>query len=329
MRISEDKRRRLAKTANPRGVIAAIAVDHRDPIQTAIAQARGLPTMLIQPEEMTSFKTSCARILSRHASALLLDPEYSLSAVPQVSEGAGVLLAYEKSGYDDTRPGHRPLLLPSWSARRLLEAGADAIKVLLHYTPFEHEEINDEKRAFVERVGAECAELDIPFFLELVGYNAGEVVSPREIAARKPDVVRRSIAEFTQERYAVDVLKVEVPVALAHVEGTRSFEGTKIWTRTEALDAYQRAAEAATCPMVYLSGGMTNNVFAEALELAVESGVNWCGVLCGRAIWKEGVSIYTQGGASALEEWLETRGTENFRTITQHLEKAHACCATL
>lgn len=329
MKISEGKRRRLDKTANPKGVIAAIAVDHRDPMRTAIAQERGVPPESIPSEDLTAFKTSSARILSRHASALLLDPEYSLSAVSQVHEGAGVLLAYEKSGYDDTRPGHRPLLLPFWSARRLLEAGADAIKVLLHYTPFEREEINDEKRAFVERVGAECAAVDIPFFLELIGYNAEDGVSPEESAARKPDVVRRSIAEFTQERYGADILKVELPVALANVEGTRAFGGTKIWNRIEALDAYRRVAEASTRPMVYLSGGVTNEVFAEALELAVESGVNWCGVLCGRAIWKEGVPVYCRGGVAALEEWLETRGAENFCMIAHHLEKAYPWHAAL
>ena len=34
-------------------------------------------------------------------------------------------------------PGRLPDLLDLWSVRRLKEAGADCLKILLYYTPFE------------------------------------------------------------------------------------------------------------------------------------------------------------------------------------------------
>jgi tagatose 1,6-diphosphate aldolase len=58
-------------------------------------------------------------------------------------------------------------LLEGWTVKRLVEAGADGVKLLLYYSTLRSAEINDVKREFVKRVGAECAEADVPFFLEL------------------------------------------------------------------------------------------------------------------------------------------------------------------
>ena len=59
-----------------------------------------------------------------------------------------------------------------WSVRRLKEAGADACKFLLYYDVDEPEEINEQKRAYMERIGSECTAEGIPFFLEIVSYDA-------------------------------------------------------------------------------------------------------------------------------------------------------------
>ena len=74
------------------------------------------------------------------------------SAKPRVEFGqilvcwftTGLLLAYEETGYDNTKPGRIPDLLDFWSVRRLKEAGADCIKVLIYYTPFDTKAVNDE-----------------------------------------------------------------------------------------------------------------------------------------------------------------------------------------
>ena len=61
-------------------------------------------------------------------------------------------------------------------------------------------------------------------------------------------------------------------------------------------------------PIIYLSAGVSSQVFVETLELAVESGVKFHGVLGGRATWQDGVPVYAKHGAAALEEWLNTTG---------------------
>ena len=320
--ITPGKRQKLDAVANERGVIAAAAMDQRGSLQSAIAKAKGIDKSAVTPGMMAEFKRAVVRVLTPHASAILLDPEYGLEAARERAKGCGLLLAYEKSGYDNTRPGRLPDLLEHWSVRRLVEAGADCIKALLYYSPFEAAEINDVKHAWVERLGAECRAADVPFFLEFVGYDDKLDVKGADYARRKPEVVKKSMAEFSKAGYGVDVLKVEVPVNLAFVKGTQASKGEAVYSREEALDHFRAAAAEAKQPFIYLSAGVTNDVFIESLELAAESGVPFSGVLCGRATWQEGIPVYGKQGPQALEDWLKGDGVRNIERVNHALEAA-------
>src|SRR5262249_39737082 len=266
-----------------------------------------------------------ADVLTQHASAILLDPEYGLPASKK-RHGKGLLLAYEKTGYDAATPGRLPDLLDLWSVRRLKEAGADCIKILLYYTPLEKTQINDLKHAWVERIGDECRAHDIPFFLETVGYDAqGGDEKGVAYAKRKPEIVTGSMEEFGKERYGVDVLKVEVPIQMEFVGGTKALKGEQAYTRAEALEHFRLAASSTHKPFIYLSAGVSNPVFIETLELAAESGTTFNGVLCGRATWKEGIPVYAKQGPKAFEDWLNTTGVENINNVNNALNQAHSC----
>ncbi len=154
--------------SNNAGVIAAAAMDQRGSLQKSIAAAKGVDPKQVTSEMMSEFKIAVTKVLTPHASAILLDPEYGLPASKARSSNAGLLLAYELSGYDNTQPGRLPDLLPHVSVKRIKEWGADAVNILLYYTPFDDTKINDIKHAFIERIGAECATHEIPFFLEFV-----------------------------------------------------------------------------------------------------------------------------------------------------------------
>src|ERR1700685_1052696 len=159
----------LKAVSDQRGVIAAAAMDQRGSLQKSLAKERGAAA---DAHDLEEFKLLVTEVLPRHASAILLDPEFGLPASKQ-RNGKGLLLAYEKTGYDATTAGRLPDLLDVWSVRRLKEAGADCIKILLYYTPYEKSHINDLKQAWIERIGDECMYHDIPFFLEFVGYYGG------------------------------------------------------------------------------------------------------------------------------------------------------------
>src|SRR5436190_19149883 len=221
----------MKAVSNDRGVIAAAAMDQRGSLQKSLAKEKGAD---VGGSEMEEFKTLVTEVLTRHASAILLDPEWGIPASKHRAKGSGLLLAYEKTGYDATTPGRLPDLLDDWSVRRLKEAGADCIKILLYYAPSDPPAINTQKHAWVERIGDECRANDIPFFLELIGYEEGVDEKGIEYARRKPDVVAQSMKEFSKERYGVDVLKVEIPINMKFVEGSTVNAGEFAYTRGEA-----------------------------------------------------------------------------------------------
>jgi tagatose 1,6-diphosphate aldolase len=319
MKLTPGKLAGLKKVSNEKGVIAAAAMDQRGSLQKSLAKEKGGEVSDAMIEE---FKSLVTEVLTPHASAILLDPEWGLPASKRRAKNAGLLLAYEKTGYDKTGPGRLGDLLDHWSVRRLKEAGADCIKILLYYTPFDPKDINDKKHAWVERLGDECRANDIPFFLEFVGYEEGGDEKGLEYAKKKPQIVTESMREFGKERYGVDVLKVEVPVNMKFVEGTKSFAGKAAYSKQEAVDLFHKAAGVTKKPFIYLSAGVSNAEFTETLELAAETGVKFNGVLCGRATWKDGIPIYAKQGAGAFRKWLETEGVKNINNVNDRLKAA-------
>jgi tagatose 1,6-diphosphate aldolase len=319
MKLTPGKLAGLKKVSNDKGVIAAAAMDQRGSLQKSLAKEKG---GAVSDAMMEEFKTLVTEVLTPHASAILLDPEWGLPASKQRAKNAGLLLAYEKTGYDANTPGRLGDLLDLWSVRRLKEVGADCIKILLYYTPYDSKDINDKKHAWVERLGDECRANDIPFFLEFVGYEDGADEKGVEYAKKKPHIVTESMREFSKDRYGVDVLKVEVPVNMKFVEGTKSFGGQKAYSKQEAVDLFHKAAGVATKPFIYLSAGVSNNEFTETLDLVGETGVKYNGVLCGRATWKDGIAIYAKQGAAAFRSWLETEGVKNINNVNSRLKAA-------
>jgi tagatose 1,6-diphosphate aldolase len=309
----------MKAVSDGRGVIAAAAMDQRGSLKKALAKDKGGD---VGDRDMEEFKSLVTEVLTRHASAILLDPEWGIPASKRRAKDAGLLMAYEKTGYDTSGPGRLPDLLDHWSVRRLKEAGADCIKILLYYTPFDPKDINDRKHAWVERIGDECRANDIPFFLEFVGYEDGADEKGPEFAKKKPEIVAGSMAEFTKDRYGVDVMKVEVPINMKFVEGAKVFGGPKAYTKQEAMDHFRRAADIATKPFIYLSAGVSNAEFTESLELAAEAGTRFSGVLCGRATWKDGIPIYAKNGAGAFKSWLESEGVKNIGNVNERLKPA-------
>ena len=324
MSLSPGKLKHMNALSNKEGVIAAAAMDQRGSLAKSLATAKGVPQKDITDEMMQEFKSAVTRILTPYASAILLDPEWGLPASKVRAKNAGLLLAYEHSGYDNTQPGRLPDLLPHVSVKRLKEdMGADAVKILLYYTPYDDSKVNDIKHAFVERIGAESEAYDIPFFLEFVGYDPkGGDEKGLEYAKQKPEIVKKSMEEFSKPQYKIDVLKVEIPVNSNFVEGSKAFKGKAAYSRAEALDHFRAAAEVAKKPFIYLSAGVSNAEFIESLGMAAESGTDYSGVLCGRATWKDGMPIYATKGLAALEDFLSTEGVKNIQSVNQAITSA-------
>src|SRR4026209_1918595 len=144
MKLTPGKLAGLKNVSNDRGVIAAAAMDQRGSLQKSLAKEKGGD---VSDAMMEEFKSLVTEVLTPHASAILLDPEWGIPASKRRAKNAGLLMAYEKTGYDAAAPGRLPDLLDDWSVRRIKEAGADCIKILLYYTPQDPKSVNERKHA--------------------------------------------------------------------------------------------------------------------------------------------------------------------------------------
>lgn len=332
--LSKAKRQRLRRLSGSNGVIGALAMDQRKSLRRLIAAAAGVSLEQIPDSHLAEFKIAVAAVLSPHASAILLDTEYGLRAAAQRDSSCGLLLAYEMDGYENPRPHRMPALMPDLSAQRLMESGADGVKLLLHFSPDDPAGANTQKFAAVERIGAECEAVGLPFFLEPLLYDPSQPLvqsglSPRErqeqafaFAQRKPQLVVDLMQEFSRERYRVDILKVEFPVVATFVEESATFSGRAAYSMEEALQWYRLADQAAGKPYIYLSAGVSSAEFIESLRLATAAEAHFCGVLCGRAHWQEGAGAFAAGGVPGLVAWLETKGIENMQAVNRAIVRA-------
>lgn len=309
VKLQKGKYEYLEKLSDDNGIIAALAIDQRGSLKRMIGAAKGSDAT---SEELSDFKTLVSQELTPYTSAILLDPEYGIPAGNKRDASCGLLTSYEKTGYDATEPGRIPDLLPNWSVKRIKENNSDAVKLLVYYDPDEPDSINDVKKAFVERIGSECKAEDIPLFFEIVTYDEN-IKDKAEYAKVKPHKVLESIKVFTQERYGIDVLKLEVPVDMSRVEGVG--ENEPVYSAEEAKAYYQEVDKLTTIPYIWLSAGVSTELFQKTLVFAHDAGSKYNGVLCGRATWREGVAAYGKDGEKGAIEWLQTQGRKNVEEL--------------
>mgnify|MGYP000859205139 FL=1 len=305
------KQKKLKRLCDKNGIIGALAIDQRGALRRMLGEDTPV-------EQLETFKVLVSKYLTKYASSILLDPELGWKAAEARDKNAGLLVAYEKTGYDKTVPGRYPDLVENVSVQRLKANGADAVKVLLYIDIDEGRAFNDVKEAFIERIASECKAEDIPFFLELVSYDA-KVTDEKEYAKLKPRKVIEAMKLYSQERFGVDVLKVEVPVNMKYVEGFA--ENEVLYTKEEAAAFYKEQSDATSLPFIFLSAGVSAQLFQDTLRFAKESGSTFNGVLCGRATWAGATKAYQEGGEAATIKWLETIGKQNIVELDAVLQE--------
>lgn len=312
LKVSQEKFNKLEKLSNDRSVISALAIDQRGSLKKMLGSE--------EDEVLEGFKVMISENLTPYASSILLDPEYGLPAAKARDENAGLILAYEETGYDASSVERYPDLLDNWSALRIKEADADAVKILLYYDVDASDEINDIKRAFVERVGSECEAEDIPYFLEILTYDTKvEDNKSKEFAKIKPRKVNEAMRIFSDERYKADVLKIEVPVNMNYVEGYASGDDV-VHTEEEARRYFKEQSDITHLPFIFLSAGVSAEMFQETIKLAGESNSTFNGVLCGRATWKDATSVFLSEEDNTYPEttkWLSTQGKDNIEALNR------------
>jgi tagatose 1,6-diphosphate aldolase len=314
MKLSAGKQRGLELISNENNVIFATAMDQRGSLGKMI---QSFTDRLSYEEGLSQFKVGISEVLGNASSSLLLDPEYGLDAAKKLNEDIGLIMAYEKTGYDASEKGRLPNLVDYYSVQDLVKEGAHSLKLLVYYDIKEEDKFNKIKQVFIKRVGDECKQNDILFILEPVSYDATEG-SKKEFLERKPEIIEFFMAEFSKEEYGVDLLKVEVPVSIFHIEGHDQYDHYQpLFSKEEAAQYYLNCSKKSQVPFIYLSGGVTNEQFVETLYFAKEAKSEFCGVLCGRATWKDGIQTFAEKGNEAFYQWLGSKGISNLNKVKE------------
>lgn len=317
-RLSAGKLRGLTTLADGRGVFKMVATDQRPPIFHAVARHGNRSIDEIRYEEVAAVKRSLVKVLAPEASAVLVDPVWGHpAALTDVPGRTGLLSTLE--GYDfEVRQGERySRPIRDWSVAKIKRSGVQAVKVLAWYRHDARDETREHQMRFVHEVGDACRAHDLPFVLEVLIYPlAGEEPGSRAYAAAKPARVLEAVRTFTDERYGVDLLKLEFPADLKHTAefAAGAFDGRRREATYDLAEVRHHLAvlhELTHVPWVLLSAGVGPREFAVDLELAFAAGA--CGFLAGRAVWADALDAYPD--MEALEERLHDRSVPYLRQI--------------
>lgn len=295
--------------------IHGVAVDQGSGLEALLREARGSRA---QDDDLLHFKRIVASVMSADATTLLVDANFGRDLLPAIQPPCLPMLAYEADVYRIANDDRITVLPDNLKVSDYPGLGVGVLKFFLYYGPDDPAEVNARKHALVRQISAECAANGVAFLFEPIVYDrAHPDTTTAAFALRKPVLVEQATREFARPEYGIDILKVEIPVNVAHVAGI----GAATMTMAEAEHACARAAEAAgDVPMLYLSAGVTFDQFEAALKMIRRSGVSPAGFMCGRAIWSDAIGIFGADGPAAAERWMASEGRTRLSRLAAALE---------
>lgn len=296
----------LKKLCTDRAHFQMLAVDQRPPIFNIISNAKGRKHTY---DEVVECKKLITSNLSQLATAILMDPNYSLSNILQYNKSKGLIITLEDHSFIETERGRYSDNIQNWSVEKIKKVGGDAVKVLAWYRPDADSESIEHQKKYVKKIGGECEKYSIPFLLELLVYpfqdDENHTTEYQEQKQKKTQHVINSVKEFSKDEYKVDIFKLESPVDSNDLEG-------EISQATE--EAFKDLSNATNNkPWVVLSSGMGKDSFYKCLELAYKNGAS--GYLAGRTIWLDAFNQYPK--IKLVEEGLKVNSVNYVNKLNE------------
>jgi sulfofructosephosphate aldolase len=259
----------------PEGGFGMVALDQRQSLRNLHAEI-GQP---FDDEAIVSFKMTAADVLSRHASAVLLDRELGLGdGVPRLASRCALVVAADMFVQPPGMPIQFTDLDPAVTAEYVTGLGAAAVKLLVIWTS---DTGKDQRDDLIGRFLALCRQAQLASVLEgIVRPPAGRDWRHQD---EHDDAVLAAAAEFAQA--SPTIYKTEVP-------GLGKLPPAELTRRAHQI------TDALVSPWVVLSSGVRQADFPAAVEAACAGGAE--GFLAGRAIWAGSI------GAADLKSDLET-----------------------
>ena len=273
----------IKKLCNDQSHLQMLAIDQRPPIFNLISKKKRNYTY----KDVVEFKKHISLNLSRHSTAILMDPVYSLPSLIPSSKSKGLIVTLEDHDFIEKGKGRYSKNIKNWTVGKIKRIGGDAVKVLAWYRPDADQKSIQHQKEYIETIGKQCEKYDIPFLLELLVYpfknEIGYSKDYKEQLDKNQNHVIDSVKEFSKAKYKVDIFKLESPVDSSQLQNSKF---TKI---TE--DAFKQLSRATrNIPWVMLSSGMSKKSFFNCLKLAYKNGAS--GYLAGRTIWLDAFKDY-------------------------------------
>lgn len=270
----------MRRLSDKNGRFKMIAVDQRPPIKNPIREIRG--TDQAPWADVAGFKTMLVEELQSESSAMLLDPHFAYPAAVGVCDPEkGIILTLEDSLFTESSGGRISREIDNWSVEKIKRVGGDAVKVLAWYRPDADKSVCQRQQDFVQRIGDACQKYDLPYVFELLSYplsgDSEKTSDYVEMKSKKPELVLESVRAFADQKFGIDVFKLESPLAAENVPGVGGDE----WEEAQAW--FDQLGQAAGRPWVMLSAGAGMDEFRNILTHAYKAGAS--GYLAGRAIW--------------------------------------------
>ncbi|MBU6500052.1 MAG: tagatose 1,6-diphosphate aldolase [Rhodospirillales bacterium] len=285
-RLTPGKSWGMRRLADASGRFRMLAIDQRPPIMDMIRTRTGAAPRFGQTAEV---KRLLAETLAPSASAVLVDPVWGYDAcAAHLRADRGLILTLEDHAFADGPGGRRSAWIEGWTPQRIRRAGGDAVKLLAWLRPDADPVVTAHQLAVVAATGEACRTEDIPFVCELLLYpfasTAGIGTDYASDPARRPEMVRESVAALVAPTYGVDLWKLESPLPPEHVPDPDGPEAAPVQALFDELGKTVRG------PWVMLSGGADLARFLRVLTYAYRAGAS--GFLAGRTIWAAAFAGY-------------------------------------
>lgn len=280
----------LGRISRPSGAFAMLAVDQREAMRAMFAEHQGEP---VSDTTLTDFKVAATRVLSPHASAVLVDKQFAFDQVVSaaaVSPTCGLIAAADRFIAGNGEFVTAVEIDPDVDPGQVRDQGAVAMKLLVIHRP---DEPAADRVAMVEQFVDRCRAAGLVSIIEPVAK------APRDGGSWDwDDCVVAAARELGG--LGADLYKAEVP---------RKGQGPED-------DIRRRCAQitaAVESPWVVLSSGVPAGVFPRAVELACREGAS--GFLAGRAVWASVI------GSDDVERDLHEIAVPRLRSLGQLVDE--------
>ena len=265
--------------------VFGIAVDAGSGLKQALKDAR---KTFYQKNDLETFKKLIITSLGQYATTILIDSEFGPHLISRYPKQCSPMMAFEADVYHISDEDRITKLPDNIKVSDFSRLGYKVLKFFMYYAPNDNVEINEQKQKIIKRLGS----LDYAYL--------------------KPLLVENATRTFSNPKFNINYLKVEVPVDLSFVEGF----GDPIIKQKEAIKFFKDASTAASgIPLLYLSAGVSFEWFKASLNMAIKAEVDCSGFMCGRAIWSEAIKVFGEQGEEGLKSWLTTTGQNRLNEL--------------